>query len=90
MGVRWINNNQQLFPTPAGRAIYDAPTGGNLLLVMPFATPYARGRLPWDAGDVGHLRLFLPHCRARAAARHTRAGLPLAQWLACAATYTTW
>lgn len=58
MGVRWINNGQQLFPTPAGRAIYDAPTGGNLLLVLPFATPYARGRLPWDAGDVGHLRLF--------------------------------
>lgn len=43
---------------PAGRAIYDAPTGGNLLLVLPFPTPTATGRLPWDAGEAGHLRLF--------------------------------
>ena len=41
-----------------GRAIFDAPTGGNLLLVLPFPTPIARGRLPWDSGDRGHLRLF--------------------------------
>jgi hypothetical protein len=44
--------------TVAGRAIYDAPTGGNLLLVLPYPTPIATGRLPWDAGDAGHLRLF--------------------------------
>lgn len=43
---------------PLGRAIYDAPTGGNLLLVLPHPTPYAPGRLPWDAGELGHLRLF--------------------------------
>ncbi len=42
-----------------GRAIYDAPTGGNLLLVMPHPTPIAPGRLRWDAGEAGHLRLFL-------------------------------
>jgi hypothetical protein len=39
------------------RAIYDAPTGGNLMLLMPFPTPLAIGRLPWDFGDVGALRL---------------------------------
>jgi hypothetical protein len=39
------------------RAIFDAPTGGNLLMVMPFPTPLAAGRLPWDFGDVGGLRL---------------------------------
>ena len=44
--------------TVAGRAIFDAPTGGNLLLVLPFPTPIASGRLPWDAGEAGHLRLF--------------------------------
>ncbi len=41
-----------------GRAIYDAPTGGNLLLVLPFPTPIATGRLPWDSGEAGFLRLF--------------------------------
>ena len=41
-----------------GRAIYDAPTGGNLLLVLPFPTPLASARLPWDSGEAGHLRLF--------------------------------
>ena len=56
--VRWMNNGQQLFPAPVGRAIYDAPTGGRLLLVLPFPQPFAPGRLPWDAGDPGHLRLF--------------------------------
>ena len=44
--------------TVAGRALYDAPTGGNLLLVLPLPTPTASGRLPWDAGEAGHLRLF--------------------------------
>jgi hypothetical protein len=39
-------------------AVYDAPTGGNLLLVLPYPTPIASGRLPWDAGEAGHLRLF--------------------------------
>jgi hypothetical protein len=33
------------------RAIYDAPTGGNLTMIMPFPTPLAAGRLPWDFGD---------------------------------------
>ena len=41
----------------SGRAIYDAPSGGNLLLVMPFPTPFAQGRLPWDAADAGTIRL---------------------------------
>jgi hypothetical protein len=41
-----------------GRGIYDAPTGGNLLLILPYPTPLASGRLPWDAGEAGHLRLF--------------------------------
>ena len=41
-----------------GRAIHDAPSGGNLLLVMPFPTPLAGARLPWDSGEAGHLRLL--------------------------------
>lgn len=41
----------------SGRAIYDAPAGGNLLLVLPFPTPLAPGRLPWDTLDAGTLRL---------------------------------
>lgn len=40
----------------AGRAIFDAPTGGNLLMVMPFPAGHAQGTL-WDSGDVGFLRL---------------------------------
>ena len=49
---------QALRAGAVGRAIYDAPTGGNLLLVLPFPVPLATGRLPWDAGEAGHLRLF--------------------------------
>ena len=41
-----------------GRAIFDAPSAGNLLLVMPFPTPIARDRLPWDSGETSHIRLF--------------------------------
>lgn len=53
-----------------GRGIWDAPTGGNLLLVMPFpagivsnagtpapGVPFSVQRMPVDRGDVGHLRL---------------------------------
>ncbi len=40
-----------------GRAIYDAPTGGNLLLVLPFPIPLAGTRLPRDSGDQNFLRL---------------------------------
>ena len=40
-----------------GRAIYDAPTGGNLLLVLPFPTPLSTWRPLWDGGDVGVIRL---------------------------------
>jgi len=39
------------------RAIYDAPTGGNLMMIAPMPMPLAAGRLPWDFGDVGALRL---------------------------------
>ena len=31
---------------------------GNLLLVLPFPMPIASGRLPWETGEAGHLRLF--------------------------------
>ncbi|MBV8524979.1 MAG: hypothetical protein JOY71_23145 [Acetobacteraceae bacterium] len=42
----------------AGRAIYDQPTGGNLLLVMPFFTARPTpGGGPADAGDVGDIVL---------------------------------
>ncbi len=44
----------------AGHALYDAPTDGNLLLVMPFPAsqpiPFAG---PVDAGDVGSITLVL-------------------------------
>jgi hypothetical protein len=45
--------------TIAGRAVYDAPSGGNLLLVLPFAEPRttpADG--PTDAGNVGDITLI--------------------------------
>ena len=42
--------------TVVGRAIYDAPTGGNLLLVMPLATPLVTSQ-PGDAADVGSIKL---------------------------------
>ena len=57
MGTRWTNNGIALYPTPAGRAIFDAPSGGNLLLVLPFAS--TSGRLPWDMGDAAHIQLQL-------------------------------
>lgn len=61
-----------------GRAIYDAPSGGNLLLVMPFAMPTAPARLPWDSGAQGHLRLFLtalqPYLSGRAYTGRLSAG----------------
>jgi len=42
----------------AGRALYDAPTGGNLLLVLPFAEPRPQPQGgPCDAGDVGSIRV---------------------------------
>lgn len=42
----------------AGRAVFDAPAGGNLLLVLPFPAPRTLGgRIP-DAGDVGTIRLL--------------------------------
>ncbi len=41
----------------SGRAIYDSPSGGALLLVLPFPTPLAPGRLPWEAMDASTLRL---------------------------------
>ena len=44
----------------AGRAIYDAPSGGNLLLVLPHATPRAiPGAGPADAGGAGYLSLVI-------------------------------
>ena len=49
---------QALRAGAVGRAIYDGPVGGNLLLVLPFPVPLATGRLPWDTGEAGHLRLF--------------------------------
>ena len=43
----------------AGRGVYDAPTGGNLLLVLPHAAP----RLPQggsvDRGEAGYITLIL-------------------------------
>ncbi|MBV8094353.1 MAG: hypothetical protein JOY71_18925 [Acetobacteraceae bacterium] len=51
------------FPKPgplAGRAIYDQPAGGNLLLVMPFFTARPTpGGGPVDAGDVGDIVINL-------------------------------
>ena len=49
---------QAVSGTIAGRAIYDAPTGGHLLVVLPVATPYA---IPsqGDVGDVGALRFTM-------------------------------
>ena len=41
--------------TVAGRAIFDAPTGGHLLLVLPLAAGYAVP-IQGDYGDVGALR----------------------------------
>ena len=41
--------------TIAGRAIFDAPTGGNLVLVLPLATPLVIGT-QGDNGDVGALK----------------------------------
>jgi hypothetical protein len=42
--------------TIAGRAVYDAPTGGNLLFIMPLATPFV---IPsnGDTGDVGSIKV---------------------------------
>jgi hypothetical protein len=42
--------------TFAGRAIYDAPTGGNLLFVLPFAAPLVAPS-PGDHLDVGAMKL---------------------------------
>ena len=42
----------------AARAVYDAPTGGNLLVVMPHATPRGVGRGQTDGGDVGYITLL--------------------------------
>lgn len=41
----------------AGRAIFDAPTGGNLLLVLPHATPRPIAG-PIDTADAGFISLF--------------------------------
>ena len=54
-----------------GRAIFTAPVPGSgqkdyLLFVLPYATPAASGRPYWEAGDVGHLRLYLPDMAAYA------------------------
>ena len=47
----------------AGRAIFDAPVGGNLLLVMPRATPpYVGG--PVDEGEAGFLSLIFTALQA--------------------------
>jgi hypothetical protein len=44
----------------AGRALYDAPTGGRLLLVMPFYAPRAQpGSGPADNGDVADINLLI-------------------------------
>lgn len=59
-----VSSRPYSFGTPglgaamAGRAIYDAPTGGNLIAVMPFASPrpVPQGG-PTDAGDAGWLTL---------------------------------
>ncbi|MDT7952385.1 MAG: hypothetical protein RQ966_12855 [Acetobacteraceae bacterium] len=49
---------QSLTAQIAGRAIFDAPTGGNLLLVMPLSTPRALATLgPQDNGGPGDLTL---------------------------------
>ena len=45
-------------PSIAGHAVYDAPTGGNLLLVLPLASPAAFGNGVVDAGDVGTLAVI--------------------------------
>ena len=42
--------------TIAGRALYDAATAGNLVAVMPLATPLVVSQ-PGDRGDVGSLSL---------------------------------
>lgn len=42
--------------TLAGRAIYDAPTGGNLMLVWPIAVPFA---VSIDQGDAGAIQLII-------------------------------
>jgi hypothetical protein len=44
--------------TMAGRAIYDQPTGGNLLMVMPLATPVVLGSTK-DTGDVASIVLTI-------------------------------
>ncbi len=41
----------------AGRAVFDAPVAGNLLLVLPFPAARTLGRLA-DSGDVGYVRLL--------------------------------
>ncbi len=40
-----------------GRAIWDAPSGGNLLLLLPLTSPAPAARPNWDQQDVGGLRL---------------------------------
>ena len=42
--------------TVVGRAIYDAPTGGNLLMVLPLVTTVVAGPSNLDAGDVARIR----------------------------------
>ncbi len=44
--------------TFAGRAIFDAPTAGNLLLVLPFPSARPPSARLSDAGDVGAIRLL--------------------------------
>ena len=48
---------QTVTGTIAGRALYDAATGGNLDVVMPLATPLAIVSPPGDRGDVAALSL---------------------------------
>jgi len=44
--------------TFAGRAIYDAPSAGNLLVVLPFPSARPPSARLSDAGDVGAIRLM--------------------------------
>lgn len=45
--------------TFAGRAIFDAPTGGNLLMILPFSSARPISGSPGDGGDVGAIALNL-------------------------------
>ena len=53
--------------TIVGRAVYDAPTGGNLMLVIPLATPVVSP--PVDQSDVGAIKLTITALQAYQSAK---------------------